>query len=95
VTVDGLHGRDEIDAELSNFPGGIFWIERAEIEQWVAMAGLDVTLKRRCTICRALPDADEAGMTQKNVAAMMRPVREQGATLLFGFKPEAYMVAPK
>jgi len=78
-------------------------LERAKVEEWIDKAGLDVVLNRQSTTFKALSDEEKAGMTRKKAVALMlaqptaikRPVLEQGATLLFGFKPDIYADAVK
>ena len=73
-------------------------IARAKLEAWVKAAGWETVLNRAGTTFRKLTDADKNGITEKKAIALMlaqpsmikRPVLEQGATLLVGFKPEIY-----
>ena len=73
-------------------------IDRARLEKWVGVLGWEVLLNRAGTTFKKLPDKDKGGLTQKKAIALMlaqpamikRPVLEEGAKLLAGFKPDFY-----
>ncbi len=73
-------------------------IERAKLEQWVAVLGWDRLLNRGGTTFRKLAEADKEVMTERKAIALMlaqpamikRPVLEKGNKLLVGFRPEQY-----
>jgi arsenate reductase (glutaredoxin) len=76
-------------------------IDRARLEKWVKLAGWEVLLNRAGTTFRKLPDKDKEGLTEKKAITLMlsqpsmikRPVIENGARLMVGFKPEEYAKA--
>ena len=76
-------------------------IDRATLERWSATIGWEALLNRSGTTFRKLPDADKADLTRDRAIDLMiaqpsmikRPVLESGATLLAGFKPDAYLSA--
>jgi len=78
-------------------------VEKAALERWAKAVGWEVLLNRAGATFRALPDADKAGLSEKKAIALMlkqpsmikRPVLEQGAKILVGFKPEIYAAAFK
>ncbi|NVO17482.1 MAG: ArsC family reductase [Rhodoplanes sp.] len=73
-------------------------IDRATLAGWAATVGWETLLNRAGTTFRKLPDADKIGLTEAKAIGLMlaqpsmikRPVLDTGATLLVGFKPEAY-----
>ncbi len=73
-------------------------IERERLERWVREAGWETLLNRAGTTFRKLLEADKSGVDECKAIGLMlaqpsmikRPVLESGATLLVGFKPEAY-----
>jgi arsenate reductase len=76
-------------------------VERATLERWADTIGWEALLNRAGTTFRKLPDADKADLTRDKAIDLMiaqpsmikRPVLENGATLLAGFKPDAYLAA--
>ncbi len=72
--------------------------EKAALERWAKAVGWEVLLNRAGTTFRALPEADKADLNEKKAIALMlkqpsmikRPVLEQGAKILVGFKPDIY-----
>jgi Spx/MgsR family transcriptional regulator len=73
-------------------------IDRARLEKWVKAQSWEVLLNRAGTTFKKLPDTDKENITEKKAIALMlaqpsmikRPVIEQGARLVVGFKPEEY-----
>ena len=73
-------------------------IDRKRLELWAGNAGWETLLNRAGTTFRKLPDAQKTPLDAGKALALMlaqpsmikRPVLENGATLLVGFKPEAY-----
>ena len=73
-------------------------INAATLQAWIAQVGWEVLLNRAGTTFRKLPDADRADLTEARAIALMlaqpgmikRPVLDDGAVLLVGFKPEVY-----
>ena len=73
-------------------------IDKATLQAWIARVGWEVLLNRAGTTFRKLPDADRADLTEARAIALMlaqpgmikRPVLDDGAVLLVGFKPEVY-----
>ncbi len=78
-------------------------VEREALERWVKAVGWEILLNKAGTTFRKLPDADKANIdAQKAIALMMaqpsmikRPVLEQGARIIAGFKPDIYAGAVK
>jgi len=76
-------------------------IDKTHLARWAKQAGWERLLNRAGTTFRKLPDADKEGLTEAKAIALMlaqpsmikRPVLEKGATLLVGFRPEAYAEA--
>ena len=76
-------------------------IDRARLEAWSKQIGWEVLLNRSGTTFRKLPESQRADLNEKKAIALMleqpsmikRPVLEQGARLLVGFKPEEYRAA--
>ena len=76
-------------------------INAATLRGWVDRAGWETVLNRAGTSFRKVADADRADMDAEKAVALMlaqpsmikRPVLEDGATLLVGFKPERYAAA--
>ncbi|MBN9062066.1 MAG: arsenate reductase [Rhizobiales bacterium 65-9] len=73
-------------------------VDRARLERWAKTVGWEVLLNRAGTTFRALPEARKRDLDAASAIALMmeqpamikRPVLEQGARLLVGFKPQAY-----
>ena len=73
-------------------------INAATLQAWIARVGWEVLLNRAGTTFRKLPDADRADLSEARAIALMlaqpgmikRPVLDDGAVLLVGFKPEVY-----
>src|SRR5471032_345158 len=73
-------------------------IEKGKLETWIKKAGWETLLNKAGTTFRKLPDQDKEGLTEAKAIKLMlaqpsmikRPVLEQGAKLLVGFKPEQY-----
>jgi len=73
-------------------------VEKAALERWAKAVGWEVLLNRAGTTFRALPEADKADLNETKAIALMlkqpsmikRPVLEQGAAVIVGFKPEIY-----
>jgi Spx/MgsR family transcriptional regulator len=73
-------------------------IDRARLEKWVKALDWETVLNRAGTSFRKLPDKDKEGLTERKAIALMleqpsmikRPLIENGAKLLIGFKPEEY-----
>jgi arsenate reductase len=73
-------------------------IDRARLERWCGQAGWETLLNRAGTTFRKLPDDAKTGITARKAVDLMlaqpsmikRPVLENGARLLVGFKPEIY-----
>ncbi|MCR6643238.1 MAG: ArsC family reductase [Terricaulis sp.] len=78
-------------------------VEKAMLERWARAVGWEVLLNRAGTTFRALPDAEKHDLNEKKAIALMlkqpsmikRPVLEQGAKIIVGFKPEIYAAAFK
>jgi arsenate reductase len=78
-------------------------IEKGKLEGWIRKAGWEALLNKAGTTFRKLPDKDKEGLTEAKAIKLMlaqpsiikRPVLEQGAKLLVGFKPEYYEAAFK
>ena len=78
-------------------------IEREKLEGWAKKAGWETLLNKAGTTFRKLPDKDRDGLTEAKAIKLMlaqpsmikRPVLEQDAKLLVGFKPEQYEAAFK
>ncbi|WQH00451.1 ArsC family reductase [Rhodopseudomonas palustris] len=76
-------------------------IDKAQLVRWAEQVGWENLLNRAGTTFRKLPDADKAELTEAKAIALMlaqpsmikRPVLETSATLLVGFRPEAYAKA--
>jgi arsenate reductase len=76
-------------------------IARAKVESWAGQAGWEMLLNRAGTTFRKLPENDREGLTEKKAVALMlaqpsmikRPVLEDGAKLIIGFKPDIYGAA--
>ena len=72
--------------------------QKAALERWAKAVGWEVLLNRAGTTFRALPESDKADLNEKKAITLMlkqpsmikRPVLEQGAKILVGFKPEIY-----
>ncbi len=70
-------------------------ITAAKLNHWCDTAGWDVILNRAGTTFKKLPDDAKAGLDQPKAIALMieqpsmikRPIVEQGANVLVGFKP--------
>jgi arsenate reductase len=73
-------------------------IDRATLAAWTRKVGWETLLNRAGTTFRKLPDAERMDIDEAMALALMqaqpsmikRPVLVAGATLLVGFKPEAY-----
>ncbi|HWA50548.1 MAG TPA: ArsC family reductase [Dongiaceae bacterium] len=73
-------------------------IAREKLESWAGKAGWEAVINRAGMTFRNLPEADKAGLTEAKAIKLMlakpgmikRPVLEQGARLIVGFKPEIY-----
>lgn len=73
-------------------------IDREHLEAWCKQAGWETILNRAGTTFRKLPDDQKADLNERKAIALMlaqpsmikRPVLEQGARLLVGFKPAEY-----
>ncbi|HRE45258.1 MAG TPA: ArsC family reductase [Terricaulis sp.] len=78
-------------------------VEKAMLERWAQAVGWEVLLNRAGTTFRALPEAEKQDINEKKAIALMlkqpsmikRPVLEQGAKIIVGFKPEIYAAAFK
>jgi transcriptional regulator, Spx/MgsR family len=78
-------------------------VEKAMLERWAQAVGWEVLLNRAGTTFRALPEAEKQDINEKKAIALMlkqpsmikRPVLEQGAKIIVGFKPEIYGAAFK
>lgn len=76
-------------------------IDRARLEAWSKKVGWEVLLNRAGTTFRKLPESERADLNERKAIALMlaqpsmikRPVLEQGARLLVGFKPADYQAA--
>jgi arsenate reductase len=76
-------------------------IERGTLEGWARQVGWETLLNRAGRTFRALPESEQAGVTEKKAVALMlaqpsmikRPVLDVGGRLLVGFKPEQYAKA--
>ncbi|ABE39560.1 ArsC family reductase [Rhodopseudomonas pseudopalustris] len=76
-------------------------IDKAHLARWLKQVGWETLLNRAGTTFRKLPDAEKEGLTEAKAMALMlaqpsmikRPVLQTGATLLVGFRPEAYAEA--
>jgi Spx/MgsR family transcriptional regulator len=76
-------------------------IDRERLEAWSKQVGWEVLLNRAGTTFRKLPESQRADLTERKAIALMmeqpsmikRPVLEQGARLLVGFKPADYQAA--
>jgi arsenate reductase len=76
-------------------------VDKAALERWAKVVGWEVLLNRAGTTFRKLPDADKANLNEKKAIALMlaqpsmikRPVLEQGARVMVGFKPDLYAKA--
>jgi arsenate reductase (glutaredoxin) len=73
-------------------------IGKGKLETWIKKAGWESLLNKAGTTFRKLPDQDKEGLTEAKAIRLMlaqpsmikRPVLEQGAKFLVGFKPEQY-----
>jgi arsenate reductase len=73
-------------------------IGREKLEAWVKKVGWEVLLNRAGTTFRKLPEAQRTDLDERKAIALMleqpsmikRPVLEQGAKLVVGFKPAEY-----
>jgi arsenate reductase (glutaredoxin) len=73
-------------------------VSREQLEGWSDQVGWETLLNRAGTTFRKLPDADKEGLDERKAIALMlaqpsmikRPVLENGAKLVVGFKPEIY-----
>lgn len=73
-------------------------VERADVEKWIAEAGLDKVLNKSSKTFRALPDEVRADVTEASAIDLMvaeptmikRPVLVTTSTVEVGFKPERY-----
>ncbi len=73
-------------------------IDRTTLAAWTGKVGWETLLNRAGTTFRKLPDAERMDLDEAKALALMqaqpsmikRPVLVAGATLLVGFKPEAY-----
>ena len=73
-------------------------VARDVLEGWAGKVGWDTLINRAGRTFRALPEKDQAGLTEKKAIALMaaqpsmikRPVLEVGGKLYVGFKPEQY-----
>lgn len=71
------------------------------VDDWFGRAGWEAVLNRNSTAFKDLPEADKANVDAPKAKAWIlsetnlikRPVLDTGATLLFGFKPDAYAKA--
>lgn len=78
-------------------------VDRAALERWSKAVGWEVLLNRAGTTFRGLDAADKADLTEKKAIALMlkqpsmikRPVLENGAKIIVGFKPDIYAAAFK
>ena len=78
-------------------------VSREALERWSKAVGWEVLLNKAGTTFRKLPDADKANIDAKKAIALMmaqpsmikRPVLEQGAEIIVGFKPDVYAGAFK
>ena len=78
-------------------------VSREALERWSKAVGWEVLLNQAGTTFRKLPDADKANIDAKKAIALMmaqpsmikRPVLEQGAEIIVGFKPDVYAGAFK
>lgn len=78
-------------------------VEKAVLERWAQAVGWEVLLNRAGTTFRGLPEAEKQDLNEKKAIALMlkqpsmikRPVLEQGAKVIVGFKPEIYAAAFK
>jgi arsenate reductase len=76
-------------------------IQRDKLEAWSKKVGWEVLLNRAGTTFRKLPETERADLNERKAIALMlaqpsmikRPVLEQGARLLVGFKPAEYQDA--
>jgi len=76
-------------------------IDREHLEAWCKKAGWETILNRAGTTFRKLPEDKKADLNERKAIALMleqpsmikRPVLEQGARLLVGFKPAEYQAA--
>jgi len=76
-------------------------IERERLQSWSNKVGWDVLLNRAGTTFRKLPEAERADLDERKAIALMvsqpsmikRPVLEQGAKVLVGFRPADYQAA--
>jgi arsenate reductase len=68
------------------------------LEGWARQAGWEALINRAGRTFRALPEQDQAGLTERKAIALMaaqpsmirRPVLDVGGKLHVGFKPEQY-----
>ncbi len=73
-------------------------ITRADVEKWVAGAGLDKVLNKSSKTFRALPETAREGLTEAKAIDLMveeptmikRPVLTTQNDIEVGFKPERY-----
>jgi len=73
-------------------------IDREHLEKWCKKAGWETVLNRAGTTFRKLPDDKKADLNERKAIALMleqpsmikRPVLENGARVLVGFKPAEY-----
>jgi arsenate reductase (glutaredoxin) len=73
-------------------------IARDMLEAWAGKVGWDTLINRAGRTFRALPEKDQAGLTENKAIALMmaqpsmikRPVLDVGGKLYVGFKPEQY-----
>ncbi|MGY4398262.1 arsenate reductase [Sphingomonas sp. UYAg733] len=76
-------------------------IDAVTLRRWAGIVGWEVLLNRAGATFRALPDGDKANIDESKAIALMvagpsmikRPVLDTGATILVGFKPDAYAAA--
>jgi Spx/MgsR family transcriptional regulator len=76
-------------------------IDAVHLKRWCDQLGWETVLNRAGTTFRKLPDAARQNLNQSKAISLMleqpsmikRPVLDLGASLLIGFKPEAYAKA--
>jgi arsenate reductase len=76
-------------------------IDTATLAAWAGQVGWETLLNRSGTTFRALPEPQKQNLDQARAIALMtaqpsmikRPVLAKGASLIVGFKPEAYAAA--
>ncbi|MDE2578572.1 MAG: ArsC family reductase [Hyphomicrobiales bacterium] len=73
-------------------------VTAAQLAAWSKKVGWERLLNRAGTTFKKLPDADRQNLTEAKAIALMaaqpsmikRPVLQNGAAILVGFKPEEY-----